>query len=43
MQPRQLIGTARIPGGEELRLFRRGGDLMIVLDRNELMNTSASS
>jgi spermidine synthase len=36
---RELIGTARIPGGEELRLFRRGGDFMIVLDRNELMSS----
>ncbi|MBY0610677.1 MAG: spermidine synthase [Beijerinckiaceae bacterium] len=42
MQPRELIGTAAIPGGEELRLFRRGGDFMIVLDRNELMSTRMS-
>ena len=25
MQPRELIGTAIVPGGESLRLFRRGG------------------
>jgi spermidine synthase len=42
MTPRELIGTARIPGGEELRLFRRGGDFMIVLDRNELMSSRMS-
>ena len=39
MIPRILLGTAIVPGGgEELRLFRRGKDFMIVLDRNELMN-----
>ena len=42
MTPRELIGTAAVPGGEELRLFRRGGDFMIVLDRNELMNSRMS-
>jgi spermidine synthase len=42
MIPRELIGTATVPGGEELRLFRRGGDFMIVLDRNELMNSRMS-
>jgi spermidine synthase len=41
--PRELIDTARVPGGdEELRLFRRGKDFMIVLDRNELMNSRMS-
>jgi spermidine synthase len=39
MTPRELIGTAQVPGGEELRLFRRGGDFMIVLQRNELMSS----
>jgi spermidine synthase len=39
---RELIGTAQVPGGAELRLFRRGGDFMIVLDRNELMNSRMS-
>ena len=39
MIPRELIGTAQVPGGEELRLFRHGTDFMIVLDRNELMST----
>ncbi|UVO51753.1 spermidine synthase [Sphingomonas sp. SUN019] len=43
MTPRELLGTASVPqSGEELRLFRRGGDFMIVLDRNELMNSRMS-
>ncbi|MFS0773580.1 spermidine synthase [Sphingomonas sp. 1P08PE] len=42
MIPRELIGTAKVPGGEDLRLFRRGDDFMIVLDRNELMNSRMS-
>lgn len=42
MQPRELIDTALVPGGEELRLFRRGRDFMIVLDRNELMSSRMS-
>ena len=43
MIARELLGTATIPGGgEELRLFRRGGDYMIVLDRNELMSSRMS-
>jgi spermidine synthase len=43
MIPRELLGTAIVPGGrEELRLFRRGSDYMIVLDRNELMNSRMS-
>jgi spermidine synthase len=36
------LGTADVPGGEPLRLFRRGGDFMIVLERNELMNSRMS-
>ena len=39
MIPRELLGTAQVPGGEELRLYRHGADFMIVLDRNELMST----
>jgi hypothetical protein len=31
--------VAEVPGGPPLRLFRRGGDFMIVLERNELMST----
>lgn len=42
MTPRILIGTANIPGGDEMRLFQRGADFMIVLDRNELMSTRMS-
>ncbi len=42
MKPRILVGTATVPGGEELRLFRRGDDFMIVVDRNELMNSRMS-
>lgn len=42
MKPRELVATAQIPGGDALRLYRRGGDFMIVLDRNELMNTRMS-
>ena len=42
MTPRELIGTAEVPGGAPLRLFRRGGDFMIVLERNELMNSRMS-
>ncbi len=42
MLARELLGTAIVPGGEELRLFRRGRDFMIVLDRNELMNSRMS-
>ncbi|HET7708817.1 MAG TPA: spermidine synthase [Sphingomicrobium sp.] len=42
MKVRELLATARVPGGEELRLFRRDRDYMIVLDRNELMNSRMS-
>lgn len=42
MTPRELLGMAQVPGGAELRLFRRGGDFMIVLDRNELMSSRMS-
>jgi spermidine synthase len=43
MKPRELIASATVPNGlEELRLFRRGEDFMIVLDRNELMNSRMS-
>lgn len=42
MTPRELIGVAEVPGGPPLRLFRRGGDFMIVLERNELMSTRMS-
>jgi spermidine synthase len=39
---RELVDVAQVPGGEELKLFRRGGDFMIVLGRNELMTSRTS-
>ncbi len=39
MIARELLGTAQVPGGEELKLFAHGRDFMIVLGRNELMST----
>ncbi|HEV7869608.1 MAG TPA: hypothetical protein VGO90_18095 [Chthoniobacteraceae bacterium] len=42
MKPRELIATASVPEGAELRLFQRGDDFMIVLERNELMNSRMS-
>ncbi|MBS0475513.1 MAG: spermidine synthase [Proteobacteria bacterium] len=39
MITRQLLGTAQVPGGEELRLFAHDRDFMIVLGHNELMST----
>jgi spermidine synthase len=43
MKPRQLVGTGQVPGSaQELRLFQRGDDFMIVLDRNELMSSRMS-
>jgi spermidine synthase len=42
MKVRELLATAKVPGGDELRLYRRDGDFMIVLDRNELMSSRMS-
>lgn len=42
MIPRELLGTAQVPGGEELKLFRHDRDFMIVLGHNELMSTRRS-
>ena len=42
MKPREYLGSATVPGGQELKLYRRGGDHMIVLDRNELMSSRMS-
>jgi spermidine synthase len=39
MIPRELLGTAQVSDGAELRLYSHGRDFMIVLDRNELMST----
>ena len=38
MIPWLLLDTARIPGGGELRLKRRGAEFSIMLGDNELMN-----
>lgn len=42
MIPRTLVASARIPGGEEMRLYRRGADHMIAVERAELMSTRMS-
>ena len=42
MKPRIHLATAAIPGGTDLRLFQHGDDFMIILDRNELMNSRMS-
>lgn len=39
MLTRELLGTAQVPGGEELKLFAHGRDFMIVMGHNELMST----
>ena len=39
MIARELLGTAHVAGGEELRLFRHDRDFIIVLGHNELMST----
>ncbi|WP_156840856.1 spermidine synthase [Novosphingobium aquimarinum] len=36
---RELLGTARVPGGETLELYRHDRDFMIVMGNNELMST----
>jgi spermidine synthase len=42
LKSRELIGTAEVPGGDELRLYRRGDDFIIAIDRNELMSSRMS-
>ena len=42
MKPRELLGTAQIPGGEELRLYKRDTDFIIALGPNELMSSRLS-
>ena len=42
MIPRELIATAAVVDGATLQLYRRGADFMIVLGRNELMNSRMS-
>lgn len=36
---RELLATAEVPGGQELRLYAHDRDFIIALDRNELMST----
>jgi spermidine synthase len=40
--PRVLLGTAEVPGGPPLKLFQRGGDFTIALERNDLMSSRMS-
>ena len=42
MIARELLRTAQVPGGEELKLFRHDRDFMIVMGHNELMSTRRS-
>ncbi|GLR46448.1 spermidine synthase [Sphingomonas astaxanthinifaciens] len=42
MIPRTLVATAQIPNGPEMRLYSRGADHMILLERDELMSTRMS-
>src|SRR3546814_11191262 len=39
---RELIDRAQIPGGDEVRLYRRGDDCIIAIGGNELMNSRMS-
>ena len=42
MIPWQLVDTANVPGGGQLRLKRRGTEFSIMLGQNELMNSRLS-
>jgi spermidine synthase len=42
MIPWVLLDTARVPGGDELRLMRRGAEFSIMAGANELMNSRLS-
>ncbi len=42
MKPRELLATAQVPGGDDLRLYKRDGDFMIALGGNELMSSRVS-
>lgn len=42
MIARELLGTAHVPGGEDLKLYRHDRDFMIVMGHNELMSTRRS-
>jgi spermidine synthase len=43
MLPWSHLGTAKVPGGGELRLLRRGAEFSIRLGTNELMNSRLSA
>ncbi|SFF94767.1 Spermine/spermidine synthase [Novosphingobium sp. CF614] len=43
MSGHEVIGTAMVPDGVELRLLRSGDDYAIVLERNELMSTDINA
>ncbi|MCW1381293.1 spermidine synthase [Novosphingobium sp. KCTC 2891] len=42
MIKRELLGTAQVPGGVELKLYQHDRDFMIVLGHNELMSSRMS-
>ena len=42
MTPRVLLGVAEVPGGPPLKLFQRGADFTIALERNDLMSSRMS-
>jgi len=42
MKPRELLATAQIPEGGELRLYKRDTDFIIALGANELMSSRLS-
>ena len=39
MLPMDHLGTAHVPGGVEIRLYKRGGEFLILLPTDELMST----
>ncbi|KPF79405.1 spermidine synthase [Novosphingobium sp. AAP93] len=42
MIARELLGTAHVPGGTDLKLYRHDRDFMIVMGHNELMSSRMS-
>ena len=42
MRPRVLLDTADVPGGGQLKLYRRDSEFSIMLGGNELMNSRLS-
>jgi spermidine synthase len=42
MKPRELLATAQIPGGDELRLYKRDTEFIIALGATELMSSRSS-